>query len=114
MCAPVKDAIRRKYEQSRQVINMATENNKRGYHIGNGSRNNAYKRLRGNDGTLVVPMQRESVQKYPLDPVSCPMYCFTADQVDSHFKTIHEGMPKLNASKIRDICLPILDVGVQL
>ena len=53
--------------------------------------------------------QQRSVQKYPLDPVSCPMYCFTADQVDSHFKTIHEGMPKLNASKIRDICLPILD-----
>ena len=69
------------------------------------------KRPRGNEiqQQFIVPVQhRPAVQKFPLDPVSCPLYCFSQEEVDNHFKTIHEGM-RLTAAKIREICLPILD-----
>jgi hypothetical protein len=35
---------------------------------------------------------------FPLDPVSCALYNFSGENVNAHFKHIHEGM-KITASK---------------
>jgi hypothetical protein len=45
---------------------------------------------------------------FPLDPVSCALYNFSGENVNAHFKHIHEGM-KITASRIREICMPILE-----
>ena len=109
VCGPVKAAIQRNYQRSQQAVSMAQAQQKQrsGYGVAMGQ-----KRGRGMEyqQQFMVPQQyqRPAVQKFPLDPVSCPLYCFTSEEVDNHFKTIHEGM-RLTAAKIRDICLPILD-----
>lgn len=45
---------------------------------------------------------------FPLDPVSCALYNFSPDNVNAHFRHIHEGM-KITASRIREICMPIIE-----
>ena len=92
VCAPVRAAIQRNYQRTQQVLTSSDGQGQYNMH------------MRGHN-VLTVP---RSTGNYPVDPVSCTLYCFTQEQVDSHFKSIHEGM-KLTASKVRDICMPMLD-----
>ena len=39
---------------------------------------------------IVAPPKVLSI--FPLDPVSCALYNFSSDNVNAHFKHIHEGM----------------------
>ena len=41
--------------------------------------------------TLIVPPTK-AASPFPLDPVSCALYNFSAENVNDHFKHIHEGM----------------------
>ena len=57
---------------------------------------------------LMVPSVSKSQSIFPLDPVSCALYNFSPDNVNAHFRHIHEGM-KITASRIREICMPIIE-----
>ena len=58
--------------------------------------------------SLMVPNSNKPLSIFPLDPVSCALYNFSPDNVNAHFRHIHEGM-KITASRIREICMPIIE-----
>lgn len=41
--------------------------------------------------SIIVPVPK-ALSIFPLDPVSCALYNFSAENVNDHFKHIHEGM----------------------
>ena len=43
-------------------------------------------------GPIHMPMPVAPKSIFPLDPVSCALYNFSPDNVNAHFKHIHEGM----------------------
>jgi len=59
---------------------------------------------------LVIPRPKPVVPRsiYPLDPISCAIYSFSAENIQAHLKTVHEGM-KLTVSKIKEMCKPVLE-----
>ena len=58
--------------------------------------------------SLMIPNSNKPLSIFPLDPVSCALYNFSPDNVNAHFRHIHEGM-KITASRIREICMPIIE-----
>jgi Bromodomain len=58
--------------------------------------------------SLLAPTSNKPLSIFPLDPVSCALYNFSPDNVNAHFRHIHEGM-KITASRIREICMPIIE-----
>jgi hypothetical protein len=59
-------------------------------------------------GSHAAPQPAKPKSNFPLDPVSCALYNFSGEDVNAHFKHIHEGM-KITAGRIREICMPIIE-----
>jgi E1A/CREB-binding protein len=106
VCGPVRDAIKRNYEKSKQILDMS--------HV---SRNGAGRNLGGMTREQLILRQRQQAAEAQaantrkvaaLDPVSCAIYTFTNEQIHSHITNMQEGM-KVTASKIKELCIPLLD-----
>ena len=118
VCGPVREAIRRNYQKSQQIIDMSSKPNTTQPEA-------AEKRPR----PTVAPTEKAVVQmpaeKRPriapepapkpaprqtnlLDPISCALYSFTNEQIKAHIQNIQEGL-RLSASGIKDICIPLID-----
>ena len=126
VCGPVREAIKRNYERSKDIVKTTRTsnypNNAMPPHLPpQRDEPQANKRQkRANNGkdkvderlppTIVIPSRPRPAPRsvYPLDPISCAIYCFTAENIQSHFKSIHEGM-KLTVAKIREMCKPIIE-----
>jgi hypothetical protein len=139
VCGPVREAIKRNYERSRDVVKMARNPNPHitsgpGAVSGNVGMNSMMtisnqkveepekKKLRKKNDTLLVNVSMQPLQNltqpaalrppprkiYPLDPISSAIYSFTNEQIQSHFRTIHEGL-RLTVMKIKEICKPLID-----
>eukprot|EP00595_Chromulina_sp_UTEXLB2642_P000207 CAMPEP_0196761116 /NCGR_PEP_ID=MMETSP1095-20130614/243_1 /TAXON_ID=96789 ORGANISM="Chromulina nebulosa, Strain UTEXLB2642" /NCGR_SAMPLE_ID=MMETSP1095 /ASSEMBLY_ACC=CAM_ASM_000446 /LENGTH=1717 /DNA_ID=CAMNT_0042110239 /DNA_START=347 /DNA_END=5501 /DNA_ORIENTATION=- len=134
VCGPVREAIRRNYERSKEIVEIVSKNNGPGVgrkmsgqmpglghdgyddsvvsHDRNSKRKGSihqggYNGHEGHPQTLQIPSLK-SKPSYPLDPVSCAIYSFSPEQIAAHFKTIHEGV-RYSGSKIKEIFLPIVD-----
>ena len=138
VCGPVREAIRRNYERSRDVVKMARNP---GQHAVNPIQPPAV--LPGNSVAGInppIPVKTDEPEKkkqrkksepapapaqpvqpaqplvirqpprkiYPLDPISSAIYSFTAEQIQAHFRTIHEGL-RLTVAKIKELAKPILE-----
>lgn len=126
VCAPVREAIKRNYERSKDVVNAARNGSipKDDYQLQGMMEQGgpaAKKARRGDSGkkadsSMIVSMpinptlvlQRPARSIYPLDPISCAVYSFSNEQIQCHFKNIQEGM-KLTVSKVREICKPLIE-----
>lgn len=99
VCAPVREAIRRNFEKSKQVVGHG--------HPGYGDEP-AGKRQK---------LSKEEIEaanaKRVLDPISCAVYCFTNEQIKTHLKAIHEGM-KGHIASMRDNFLPVVDDALKV
>ena len=136
VCGPVREAIKRNYERSRDIVKTTRGNGANGYGMpGMGmpmhnaprgdeppakrqkkDRNSAKDMTMGQkiderhqQQTLIISRTQRPLRcTYPLDPISCAMYSFSPDQIQAHFCSIHEGM-KLTVAKIKEMCKPMLD-----
>lgn len=94
VCAPVREAIRRNFEKTNKMVGHG--------HPGYGDEP-AGKRPK---------LSREEIEaanaKRILDPISCAVYCFTNEQIQTHLKAIHEGM-KNHLGSVRDNFVPVID-----
>lgn len=136
VCGPVREAIRRNYERSKEQIEISNKTlpppaqQGRQRNAGNVSAvyddeqsgQNQRKGYKGNQqggmagsaahdmsqNNLVITAQAKAKNIYPLDPISCAVYSFTPEQIAAHFKSIHEGM-RLSASKIKESFLGLID-----
>eukprot|EP00598_Pedospumella_elongata_P008379 CAMPEP_0185012788 /NCGR_PEP_ID=MMETSP1098-20130426/98477_1 /TAXON_ID=89044 /ORGANISM="Spumella elongata, Strain CCAP 955/1" /LENGTH=2117 /DNA_ID=CAMNT_0027541853 /DNA_START=291 /DNA_END=6644 /DNA_ORIENTATION=+ len=134
VCGPVREAIKRNYERSKDIVKSTRASSTgtgAGFAGGQMPAHNAPSRddppakrqKKGKDAgkdkvvderhmapTLVIPNRPKPPPRsvYPLDPISCAIYSFSADDIAAHFKSIHEGM-KLTVSKIREMCKPIIE-----
>lgn len=121
VCGPVREAIRRNYQKSQQIIDMSSKPST----AAPPEREPAEKRPR----PVAAPAEKAVVQmpaeKRPrivpepppkpaprttnlLDPISCALYSFSNDQIKAHIQNIQEGL-RLSASGIKDICIPLID-----
>ena len=124
VCGPVREAIRRNYERSKDVMKMANAGNLNGIQDGSGYRRDNEPKAKkprvnknqmhgsmshpGDHHPLIISIPNKPKIQKLLDPVSCAMYLFSQGQISEHFKSIHEGMKNSNM-RIREICLPPLD-----
>jgi E1A/CREB-binding protein len=137
VCGPVREAIKRNYERSRDVVKMARNPNTIGGPVPqvngvpsmtlNGVNPNLVpkveepekKKQRKRNEQPVMPaaqappsqqlMIRQPPRKiYPLDPISSAIYSFTNEQIQAHFRTIHEGL-RLTVSKIKEMAKPVVE-----
>ena len=100
VCGPVREAIRRNYDWNNKMKSCVNDQR-----VQMGPPNKKHK----TDLSMVQQMhQPKEEAKFPLDPVSCPIFCFRPEQVDTHYKTIHEGL-RFTAAKIKDYCMPLID-----
>lgn len=141
VCGPVREAIKRNYERSRDVVKMARNPNPQGLAAISSQPNGAAPTLVS--GAPSVPQKSDEPEKkklrrksdsvplataaatnnqtsqplvirqpprkiYPLDPISSAIYSFTNDQIQAHFRTIHEGL-RLTVAKIKEMCKPIIE-----
>jgi len=138
VCGPVREAIKRNYERSRDVVKMARNANPQGIssmsnhsqpttlastvpQLAQKSDEPEKKKLRRKSDTAppsAVASTNQAVQPliirqpprriYPLDPISSAIYSFSNDQIQAHFRTIHEGL-RLTVAKIKEMCKPIVE-----
>lgn len=138
VCGPVRDAIKKNYERSKEVVGIVTNPSVGRNSLQSQATNNAVnalpiegksnhpaptleepvkKKRKTNDGqaskntTLVIraPAPVTAPKKvYPLDPISSAIYTFDVHQIESHIKSIQEGL-RVKVSKIKEICKPLID-----
>lgn len=148
VCQPVREAIKRNYERSKDVVNTARNQNSlvpqrppegavemngqfqtnnqnvsgQVHHLPDKQAPPA-KKARKDSGkkseppppvapqqptTLVIPVREKQKVIYPVDPISSAIYSFTNEQIQAHFRTIHEGL-KLTVAKVREVCKPVIE-----
>lgn len=137
VCGPVREAIKRNYERSRDVVKMvrnptqsvqgaipAQVPNPAVMNISNHVPSNREeppakkqkKKHSSEDRGPLNPTQQQPTivirpparKIYPLDTISSAIYSFSNEQIAAHFKSIHEGM-RLTVNKIKDLCRPIIE-----
>lgn len=136
VCGPVRDAIKKNYERSKEVVGIVA--NPAGNRApappapaAEGKTNHppptqeepAKKKRKTNseqavkNTTLVIrpapapapaPAPTPPRKVYPLDPISSAIYTFDVHQIESHIKSIQEGL-RVKVSKIKEICKPLID-----
>lgn len=138
VCGPVREAIKRNYERSRDVVKMvrnpsqpvpgtistqipnSSNMNLSNHMMSNREEPPAKKQKKkhipedrvppnaGGSAQPTIVIRPPARKIYPLDTISSAIYSFTNDQIVSHFKSIHEGM-KLTVTKIKEMCKPIVE-----
>jgi E1A/CREB-binding protein len=101
VCGPVRKAIKDNYEKSRNIIESAKDPRV--------SKLPEDPTKKPKDLQVAPPRPKQM----PLDPVSCAIYCFSNEQIQSHIKNIHEGV-RITAAKVKELFMPILDEILRL
>lgn len=130
VCGPVREAIRRNYERSHTIINTGKRNLQQQREGGSNLAHEvgADGKAMQSKGSAFISSSGDSVSKRQrietqaklvlsipkakdtdkLDPISCPLYCMTNEEINAHMKNIHEGV-KFTATSIRQMLVPIID-----
>jgi hypothetical protein len=141
VCGPVRDAIKKNYERSKEVVgivgpsavgnvqasSIAGVNGRNGHPAPIREESDRKRRkteksssqvlqgsLNSNTTLVLRPIQPQIMQPapprgvYPLDPISSAVYSFSMEQIESHIKSIHEGL-RVKVSKIKEICKPLIE-----
>jgi E1A/CREB-binding protein len=132
VCGPVRDAIKKNYERSKEVVGIVANpvgrsappqappppTEGKANHPAPQVEEPAKKKRKTNDSqggkntTLVIrpppPPVPAPKRVYPLDPISSAIYTFDTHQIESHIKSIQEGL-RVKVAKIKEICKPLID-----
>lgn len=66
--------------------------------------------MNGGGGYPVVQQQVVVPKTNALDPVSCAVYGFSNEQIETHLKNISEGVTTTKSSQeVKNLCLPIVE-----
>jgi len=123
VCGPVREAIRRNYERSSTVINIGKRTLQQAEGHGGGaiqSKTSAFnsngqplnKRSRSEGANPAAEKPKLAISMKAtnpiLDPISCPLYCLSTEEIQAHIKGIHEGV-RFTATTIKHMCMPIVE-----
>jgi E1A/CREB-binding protein len=116
VCGPVRDAIRKNYDKSRQILSLS--NSGSSHHSSNGlaaddrtGNEPPIKKSRSKDSAAAAPSNSTApapAKQTELDPVSCAIYCFTDLQIKSHIDHLQEGLG-MKSTDVRELCMPLVD-----